>query len=213
MSRPLIAILRGVRPEDAPGLAECLVEAGITEIEVPLNSPEPLRSIEAMVAAVGGRARVGAGTVLTRSEVLAVASAGGTLIVSPNADPDVIAATRERGLRSCPGIMTPTEAFAAIAAGADVLKLFPASLVGTAGLRAMRAVLPPEVPVYAVGGVDHRGFADWLDAGARGFGLGSSLYRIGMTDDEVRASAELHVRAIDAALARDPDAPVGGRPA
>jgi 2-dehydro-3-deoxyphosphogalactonate aldolase len=179
MARKLIAILRGVRPEEAAAQAEALVGAGIAWIETPLNSPEPLRSIAAMAEAVGDRARIGAGTVLTEAEVDAVRGAGATFVVSPNCDPAVIRRTRALGLGSYPGVFTPTEAVAALAAGADALKIFPAELMGPRGLKALRAVLPDGTEVYAVGGADPSNFADWRAAGASGFGLGSFLYAPG----------------------------------
>ena len=153
MTRRLIAILRGVTPDRAVETAETLIEAGLTWIEVPLNSPDPLVSIAAMQAACGDRARIGAGTVLTAAEVARVADTGATFVVSPNADREVIRATKALGLGSYPGVFTPTEGFAALDAGADALKIFPAGMMGTAGLRAIRAVLPPATLVYAVGGV------------------------------------------------------------
>ena len=193
MSRRLIAILRGLVPERAVETAEAIVAAGIDWIEVPLNSPDPLRSIAAMRSALGDRARIGAGTVLTPEEVRAVADAGGRFVVSPNADPRVIASTRALGLGSYPGVFTATEAFAALAAGADALKIFPAGALGRDGLTALRAVLPAGTLVYAVGGVGPADFADWCAAGADGFGLGSSLFQPGWpvsrVADQARASA------------------------
>lgn len=176
---PLVAILRGLTPDEAPAIGDALVDAGITLIEVPLNSPDPLASIALMARRYAGRAMVGAGTVLRTSQVEAVADAGGTLIVSPNSDVAVIGASVARGLISMPGYFTPTEAFAALGAGAHALKLFPAEGASPAMLKAQRAVLPRETPVLVVGGIVPEGMAAWRQVGADGFGLGSSLYRPG----------------------------------
>ena len=201
MTRNLIAILRGITPPEAEAHAGALIAAGITVIEVPLNSPDPWDSIARLIARFGTTARIGAGTVLTTAQVERLAAMGAALVVSPNADPAVIAATRAAGMDSWPGVMTPTEAFAALAAGATGLKLFPASLVGPAGLSALRAVLPPEAPVYAVGGADASNFAEWRAAGAAGFGIGSALYRPGQTPERTTAAAAGIVAAYDAAMA------------
>jgi 2-dehydro-3-deoxyphosphogalactonate aldolase len=197
MSRRLIAILRGVEPARAVATATAIVEAGITWIEVPLNSPDPLRSIAAMQEALGAQARIGAGTVLTPAEVDAVAATRASFVVSPNADPAVIARTKALGMGSFPGVFTATECFAALAAGADALKIFPAGMMGAAGLRALRAVLPAGTQVYAVGGVGPAEFAAWRDAGADGFGLGGSLFQAGWPPERVAEAARASVRAWD----------------
>ena len=198
MTLPLIAILRGLRPEEAVDVGQVLVEAGITMIEVPLNSPQPLASIRNMARALSGSAEIGAGTVLTVAQAEEVAAAGGTFVVSPNCAPAVIARTRALGMGSWPGVFTATECFAAIDAGASGLKICPASQMGPKNLAALKAVLPPAMPVYAVGGVGPEDFASWLKAGATGFGLGSFLFAPGRSLDDIAAAARASVAAIRA---------------
>lgn len=195
---PLVAVLRGLTPAEAEGVGDALVDAGFTLLEVPLNSPDPLVSIAAMAKRYAGRAIVGAGTVLTADDVAAVADAGGTLIVSPNTDPAVIRASVARGLIALPGYYTPSEGFAALAAGAHGLKLFPAEGAAPAFLKAQRAVLPKTTKVLAVGGITPETMPAWAAAGADGFGLGSNLYRAGKSAADVARDAATFVSAAKA---------------
>ena len=192
---PVVAIIRGVRPEEAEAIGEALFAGGIRIIEVPLNSPEPLDSIGRLAARLGDRALIGAGTVLSVDQVTAVRSAGGRLIVSPNANGDVIRATADAGLVSCPGFFTPSEAFAAIEAGASALKFFPAEAGSPAVIRAQRTVLPRHIPILAVGGVTVDSVGSWLAAGADGAGVSSALYRPGQSAAETRDKAAAIVAA------------------
>lgn len=198
---PLIAILRGVAPGEVVAIGEALMDTGFTLIEVPLNSPEPLESIALLAKAFSDRAVIGAGTVLRVAEVADVQRAGGTMIISPNTNTEVIAATRRADLVSLPGAATPSEAFAALDVGATALKLFPAEGASPAVLKAMRAVLPSDVRVLPVGGITADTLAPWLNAGAAGFGLGSALYKPGRTPAEVAAQARRFMEALQAARA------------
>jgi 2-dehydro-3-deoxyphosphogalactonate aldolase len=195
---PVIAILRGVHPDEVADHARALFEAGVRAIEVPLNSPDPLASVGWLARDFGETCLCGAGTVLSAAQVDAVDAAGGRLIVSPNTDPLVIARTVALGLASAPGVATATEAFVAIQAGARHLKLFPAATYGPAHLKQLRAVLPPEIAVLAVGGVGLEAMAEWRAAGALGFGLGSELYKAGQSPAETTAKAQRVVAAVRA---------------
>jgi 2-dehydro-3-deoxyphosphogalactonate aldolase len=199
MARELIAILRGITPPDAERAAVTLMNEGFSTIEVPLNSPDAFSSIQAMLRVAGPNVQIGAGTVLDTDAVARLADIGAHLVVSPDCQPDVIRATKLAGMASFPGVMTPTEAFSALRAGADGLKFFPASLIGPDGIQAMRAVLPAECKTYAVGGAGPDNFADWFAAGVTGFGIGSALYKPGMSVADIALRAKAIVAAYDAA--------------
>lgn len=192
---PLVAILRGVRPDEVVGIGETLVETGFRIIEVPLNSPEPLRSIELLAERFSSDCLIGAGTVLDPAAVARLEAAGGELLVMPHSDPAVITAAKAMGLACVPGVATPTEAFAALAAGADALKLFPAEILPPAAVKAMLAVLPRGTALLPVGGIAPETMPAYVAAGAAGFGLGSALYRPGMTRREVADRAQAFVAA------------------
>jgi 2-dehydro-3-deoxyphosphogalactonate aldolase len=193
---PLVAVLRGIRPNEVIDVCGVLIEAGFRVIEVPLNSPEPFTSIQAMVDAFGAKAVIGAGTVMTGNAMAQVKAAGGRLIVMPHGDADLIRAAKAQGLFCAPGVTTPTEAFAALAAGADALKLFPAELVTPAVVKAMRAVLPPETVLIPVGGISTSNIPAYRAAGATAFGVGSTLYAPGKSLAEVRRVAAALVEAV-----------------
>ena len=195
--RHIIAILRGITPPETLEVCDALVLAGITMIEVPLNSPDALRSIEDAAKVFDGRALVGAGTVLSRADVDAVADAGGQFVVSPDTNPAVIGATLERGMTSYPGVFTPSDAFTAIRSGATGLKFFPAEVLGPKGIKAMKAVLPPEIPLYAVGGANPDNFSEYFAAGCAGFGLGTYIFKPGMSAGDVALRAAAAVAAYD----------------
>lgn len=193
---PLIAIVRGVMPDEAEAIGDAIYEGGIRIIEVPLNSPDPLNSIERLAKRFGDRMLVGAGTVLDRAEVQRVSDAGGRIIVSPDTNVDVISASAAAGLVASPGYFTPSEALSAIRAGATALKLFPAEGATPAVLKAQLAVLPKHIPVMAVGGIKPDSMRPWLEAGAAGFGLGGGLYRPGQSPAETLERARAYVRGL-----------------
>jgi 2-dehydro-3-deoxyphosphogalactonate aldolase len=192
----LVAILRGVRPQEALAIASALEACGVAIIEIPLNSPDPLTSIAALARQFGDRLLIGAGTVLTEAQVAEVAAAGGRLIVTPHADPLVTRAAKQHGMLAVPGFFTPAEAFTMLAAGADALKLFPAEAGSPAMLRALRAVLPTGTRVFPVGGIDASNLLSWQAAGAAGFGIGSAIYRPGDTPATVTAKAAALIKAL-----------------
>jgi 2-dehydro-3-deoxyphosphogalactonate aldolase len=200
---PLIAILRGVKPDEALAIGQALEGQGIAIVEVPLNSPRPIDSIARLAREFGERLLIGAGTVMTAVQVEEIAAAGGQLVVTPHADPVVTRAAKQLGLLAVPGFFTPAEAFAMLAAGADALKLFPAEGASPAVLRALRAVLPAGTAVLPVGGIDASNMAAWSVAGAAGFGIGSAIYRPGDSPETVGAKAH----ALVAALATPPPRP------
>ena len=196
---PMVTILRGLEPERAGEVGETLVEAGFEMIEVPLNSPDPFRSIEILVRRCGSRALIGAGTVLHPDQVNRLADIGAELVVSPNCDPQVIERTVKKGLLSFPGVLTPTEMFAALGAGANGLKIFPAEMISTATLRAVRAVLPTDVPVLVVGSIHAGNLSEYLAAGATGFGMGGSVFKPGKPLPDIARDAKAIIEAFNAA--------------
>jgi len=198
MQRELIAILRGIQTTEVHDIARALIDAGITKIEVPLNSPDPFQSIEKMVNAFGTVATIGAGTVLHQDEVKTLADIGCQMVISPNADPDMIMATKNAGMLSYPGVFTATECFSALKNGADGLKFFPAFKLGLDGFNALKAVLPKTASTYAVGGVGALDFQAWKAAGITGFGVGSNLYKPGVSVAEIASNAAILVAAYDA---------------
>ncbi len=195
---PIVAILRGVKPDEIDAIGDALVEAGVTVIEVPLNSPQPFASIKRLAARHGARALIGAGTVLQAPDVARVKGAGGQLVVAPNFDADVVGAARAAGLASLPGVMTPSEGFAALKAGADGLKLFPAEIIPPAVFKAWRAVFAPDTLLLAVGGVGVDNVRSYAEAGASGYGIGSALYKPGRSAAEIGRLARALVAAAKA---------------
>ncbi|ORE96097.1 KDPG and KHG aldolase [Stappia sp. 22II-S9-Z10] len=201
-SMPVVAVLRGLSPDEAEGVGQALVDAAIPVMEVPLNSPEPFKSIRIQANKFSGTSIVGAGTVLYPEDVARVADAGGTIIVSPNFNPEVVRATKRCGLLSVPGVFTPSEAFQALDAGADALKLFPGDGLSPKVVKAMRAVLPKGTRLIVTGGVDAKNIGEWLAGGADGVGIGSALYKPGKTVVEVAADAKAFADATRAAMGR-----------
>ncbi|MER0237670.1 2-dehydro-3-deoxy-6-phosphogalactonate aldolase [Fulvimarina sp. MAC8] len=200
MNREIIAILRGIKPDEAEAVLDILLEAGITKIEVPLNSPKPFESIATMVKRAGDAAIVGAGTVLDVEAVAELSAIDAKMVVSPDAFPDVIRATKDAGMLSYPGVFTASESFSALRAGADGLKFFPAFKLGTDGFAALSAVLPSNTKTYAVGGVGPADFKAWRDVGITGFGMGTAIYKPGMSPSDVADRAKEIVAAYDAAF-------------
>ena len=192
---PLVAILRGVKPEEAVAIGAALERQGVVIVEVPLNSPRPMESIAVLAREFGERLLIGAGTVMTPNQVAEIAAAGGKLIVTPHADATIVRTAKRHGLLSVPGFFTPSEAFAMLAAGADGLKLFPSEAASPAVLRALRAVLPAGTAVLPVGGIDATNMAAWRAAGAAGFGIGSAIYKPGDSPETVGAKAHALIAA------------------
>jgi 2-dehydro-3-deoxyphosphogalactonate aldolase len=200
MKRPLVAILRGVKPDEVEGIVDVLIENGMTAIEIPLNSPDPFNSIATAVKKAPAGILIGAGTVLTPEDVERLNDVGGRLMVSPNVDPDVIASAWDRGMVTMPGVFTATEALLAARSGASALKFFPAGILGAAGITAIRAVLPASLMISAVGGISDKNFGEYTKAGIHAFGLGTSLYKPGMNAAEVADRAKATIRAYDVAM-------------
>jgi 2-dehydro-3-deoxyphosphogalactonate aldolase len=200
MKRPLVAILRGVKPDEVDGIVDGLLESGMTAIEIPLNSPDPFRSIEIAVKKASADVLIGAGTVLTPEDVERLHDVGGRLMVSPNVDPDVIASAWDRSMVTMPGVFTATEALLAARHGASALKFFPAGVLGASGITAIRAVLPTGTMIAAVGGISDKNFLEYTKAGIHAFGLGSSLYQPGMKAAEVAERARATILAYDTAM-------------
>jgi 2-dehydro-3-deoxyphosphogalactonate aldolase len=200
MEYPLVAILRGIKPEETTAIVNELLDAGLRAIEIPLNSPDPFHSIEIAAKLAPSDALIGAGTVLTVEDVNKLHNVGGKLMVSPNVDAEVITAAREKQMVTLPGVLTPTEALLAAKCGATGLKFFPASILGPSGISAIMTILPKDLMIAAVGGVSDQNFADYTKIGIKAFGLGSSLYKAGMSAKDVRTRADLTIRAYRAAL-------------
>ena len=203
MKRSLVAILRGIKPEETEAIVGVLIEAGMTAIEIPLNSPDPFRSIGLAVKQAPAGVLIGAGTVLTAGDVDRLHDAGGKLMVSPNVDPDVLARAHQHGMVTLPGVFSPTEALLAARSGASGLKFFPAGVLGASGIAAIRAVLPAGVMIAAVGGVSDQNFAEYIKGGVTAFGLGSSLYKPGMSAADVADRAKVTIVAYDRAIVKN----------
>lgn len=203
MKRPLVAILRGVKPEETEAIVSALIEAGMTAIEIPLNSPDPFRSIASAAKLAPAGVLIGAGTVLAAADVDRLNDVGGTLMVSPNVDTQVLARAHQYGMITLPGVFSPTEALLAARSGASGLKFFPAGVLGASGISAIRAVLPASVMIAAVGGISDQNFAEYIKGGVTAFGLGSSLYKPGMTAADVADRAKVTIAAYDRAIAKD----------